>query len=120
MSSSRGCARAVRARATQSHWEVRDMNASSSAIRTVRWIVLAAVLVGLATFLWFATRPAPLTVQGEVSANRVDVSPRVNGRVAKLGGDVGDTIKRGALLADLQSPQLSASLLAARAALAVA
>src|SRR5215475_12135734 len=96
------------------------MSTSPSATRAVRWVVLAAVALGLGTLLWFATRPAPLTVQGEVSANRVDVSPRVNGRVAKLGGDVGDTVKRGALLAELQSPQLSASLLAARAALAVA
>jgi HlyD family secretion protein len=96
------------------------MNASPSAVRAVRWVVLAAVVLGLGTLLWFATRPAPLTVQGEVSANRVDVSPRVNGRVAKLGGDVGDTIKPGSLLAELQSPQLSSSLLAARAALAVA
>jgi HlyD family secretion protein len=86
----------------------------------IRWIVLSSVLLGLAAFLWFATRPQPLTVQGEVSANRVDVSPRVNGRVSELGVDVGDNVKRGALLAQLESPQLSASLLAARAALAVA
>ena len=39
---------------------------------------------------WFATRPQPLTVQGEVSANRVDLSPRV---VSDLGVDVGDTIE---------------------------
>ncbi|MCC8935673.1 efflux RND transporter periplasmic adaptor subunit [Bradyrhizobium sp. Arg68] len=96
------------------------MSASSSAIRAIRWVVLAGVLLGLGTFLWFATRPPPLTVQGEVSANRVDISPRVNGRVAKLSANVGDTIKRGALLAELQSPQLSASLIATHAALAVA
>jgi HlyD family secretion protein len=96
------------------------MNASSTALRAVRWIVLAAVLLGLGTFLWFATRPPPLTVQGEVSANRVDVSPRVNGRVADLRVDVGDTVERGGLLAQLESPQLRASLIAARAALAVA
>ena len=68
--------------------------------------------------LWFATRL--LTVQGEVSANRVDISLRVNGRVAKVGANVGDTVKHCVLLAELQSPQLSAAQLAARAALAVA
>ena len=96
------------------------MSASPSALKAVRWIVLAGVLLGLGTFLWFATRPPPLTVQGEVSANRVDVSPRVNGRVADLRVNVGDTVQRGALLAELESPQLRAALIAAHAALAVA
>ncbi|WP_347952068.1 efflux RND transporter periplasmic adaptor subunit [Bradyrhizobium sp. CER78] len=86
----------------------------------MRWTVLAAALLGLGTFLWFATRPPPLTVQGEVSASRVDVSPRVNGRVAELRLDVGDTVDRGVLLAQLDSPQLKAALISARAQLAVA
>jgi HlyD family secretion protein len=89
-------------------------------LNVVRWVILSGVVAGLAAFLWFATRPQPLTVQGEVSANRVDVSPRVNGRVSELPVDVGDNVKRGALLAQLESPQLSASLIAARAALTVA
>jgi HlyD family secretion protein len=83
-------------------------------------LISIAALLALATLLWFATRPPPLTVQGEVSADRVDISPRVSGRVLKLGANVGDTIDRGALLAELESPQLVAALIAARAALAVA
>src|SRR5712675_64823 len=89
-------------------------------LKGLRWIVGALALVALGTVLWFATRPPPLTVQGEVSANRVDISPRVAGRVAKLPVNVGDTVERGALLAELESPQLIAALTAARAALAVA
>lgn len=85
-----------------------------------RWIVLGGGLVALAVLLWFATRPPPLTVQGEVTSNRVDVSPRVSGRVLKLPVNVGDTIERGALLSELESPQLAAALIAAQAALAVA
>ncbi|MCC8954206.1 efflux RND transporter periplasmic adaptor subunit [Bradyrhizobium sp. Pear77] len=96
------------------------MSASSAALKTVRWIVLSGAVLGLGTFLWFATRPPPLTVQGEVTANRVDVSPRVNGRVAELRFDVGDTVGRGVLLAELDSPQLKAALIAAHAQLAVA
>ena len=91
-----------------------------AAVRNGRWIVLAGGLIGLAVLLWFATRPPPLTVQGEVSSNRVDISPRVSGRVLKLPVDVGDTVERGALLTELESPQLTAALIAARAALAVA
>ncbi|MCC8943564.1 efflux RND transporter periplasmic adaptor subunit [Bradyrhizobium sp. Arg62] len=96
------------------------MSASSTALKAVRWIVLAGAVLGLCTFLWFATRPPPLTIQGEVTANRVDVSPRVNGRVAELRFDVGDTVGRGVLLAQLDSPQLKAALIAAHAQLAVA
>ncbi|CAO3424500.1 HlyD family secretion protein [Azospirillum argentinense] len=86
----------------------------------LRWVVGAVALAALATTLWLATRPPPLTVQGEVSADRVDISPRVSGRIAKLGADVGDSVGRGAVLAELDSPQLVAALAAARAALGVA
>jgi HlyD family secretion protein len=70
--------------------------------------------------LWLATRPPPLTIQGEVSADRVDISPRVAARIVTLKVDVGDTAERGAVLAELESPQLAAARLAAQAALAVA
>jgi HlyD family secretion protein len=87
---------------------------------SVRAIIGAGAIVALGTVLWLATRPPPLTVQGEVSADRVDISPRVGGRIAKLGPNVGDTVERGAVIAELESPQLVAALAAARAALSVA
>jgi HlyD family secretion protein len=87
---------------------------------SARWLIGVAALAVLATVLWFATRPPPLTVQGEVSADRVDISPRVSGRVVRLGADVGNTVERGVVIAELESPQLMASLTAAQAALAVA
>jgi HlyD family secretion protein len=85
-----------------------------------RRVAAAGAIVAIGVLLWFSTRPPPLTVQGEVSANRVDVSPRVSGRVAKLGADVGDTVAKGAVLAVLDNPQLEATLAAAKAALEVA
>src|SRR6266849_3339240 len=88
--------------------------------KNLRWIVGVLALAALGTVLWFATRPPPLTVQGEVSSDRVDISPRVAGRIAKLGADVGDSVERGAVIAELESPQLVAALIAARAALSVA
>jgi len=91
-----------------------------SANGSLRWTIGAGALAALAILLWFATRPPPLTVQGEVSADRVDISPRVNGRVVKLGAEVGDTVEKGAVIAELESPQLTTALLAAHAALAVA
>ncbi|MDQ0563755.1 HlyD family secretion protein [Rhizobium mesoamericanum] len=89
-------------------------------LRLVRALFGLAVLVGLGVLLWFATRPPPLIVQGEVSANRVDISPRVSGRIAKLNADVGDNVESGAIIAELESPQLVAGLQMAKAALAVA
>jgi HlyD family secretion protein len=89
-------------------------------VKLVRWFVGIGALVALGVVLWLATRPPPLTVQGEVSANRVDISPRVAGRVASLGADVGDLVQQGAVLAQLESPQLVAALDLSRAALDVA
>jgi HlyD family secretion protein len=86
----------------------------------LRWMVGVLALAALGAVLWFATRPPPLTVQGEVSSDRVDISPRVAGRVAKLGADVGDSVDRGTVIAELESPQLVATLIAARAAVGVA
>jgi HlyD family secretion protein len=86
----------------------------------VRWTFGIVVLAAFGIALWFATRPPPLTIQGEVTANRVDISPRVSARVHKLNANVGDNVERGAVIAELDSPQLVAALAAARAALSVA
>jgi HlyD family secretion protein len=88
--------------------------------QAVRWITGIVILGAFGVALWLATRSPPLTIQGEVSADRVDISPRVSGRVNKLGANVGDMVKPGVMIAELDSPQLVAALAAARAALAVA
>ncbi len=85
----------------------------------VRAVVGIVALVVLGLLLWFATRPPPLVVQGEVSANRVDISPRVAGRILNLNADVGDNVEKGAVIAELESPQLTAALHMAQAAVGV-
>lgn len=85
----------------------------------VRAVVGIVALVVLGVLLWFATRPPPLVVQGEVSANRVDISPRVAGRILKLNADVGDNVEKGTVIAELESPQLTAALHLAEAAVGV-
>ncbi len=85
----------------------------------VRAVVGIIALVVLGVLLWFATRPPPLVVQGEVSANRVDISPRVAGRILKLNADVGDNVEKGTVIAELESPQLTATLHLAEAAVGV-
>lgn len=86
----------------------------------IRSAILAGAIGGVGGLLWFSTRPAPLLVQGEVSADRVDISPRVGGRIVHLAAAVGDRVSRGQILAELENPQLTTGLTAARAALAVA
>src|SRR5882762_5817451 len=89
-------------------------------MRILRPLIGLACLVALGVVLWFATLPPPLVVQGEVSADRVDLSPRVSGRVVKLNADVGDNVKSGTVIAELESPQLVAGLHMAEAAWSVA
>ncbi len=89
-------------------------------MKAVSGVIGVGALASLLFVLYLATRPPPLTIQGEVSADRVDISPRVSGRIAELKAGVGDTLEKGAVIATLDNPQLSATLLAAEAALAVA
>src|SRR6266581_263278 len=78
---------------------------------SVRWLIGVVVVAAFGTMLWLATRPPPLTIQGEVSADRVDISPRVAARIIALKANVGDTVEKGAGLAELESPQLFAARL---------
>ncbi|WP_246762888.1 HlyD family secretion protein [Rhizobium sp. NZLR1] len=52
-------------------------------------------------------------------AGGVDISPRVSGRIAKLIVDVGDNVEASTVIAELESPELTAALHMAQAALAV-
>jgi HlyD family secretion protein len=81
-------------------------------------VVIAVVGAGVAFSL--ADRLPPLIVQGEVEATRVDLSPRVSGRVRTLRAEVGDRVHTGDTVIELDSPQLEASLAVAEASLAVA
>lgn len=79
-------------------------------------IVGFVLLIGLGVVLWFATIPPAPVLQGEVTANRVDISSRVPGRIAKLAVDAGDVVQKGAVIAELESPQLVTGLIAAQEA----
>jgi HlyD family secretion protein len=89
-------------------------------MRRLGWLLAILVIAALGVLLWFATRPPPLVVQGEVAANRIDVSARVAGKVARLSADVGDDVEADAVLVELESPELKAALAAAEASVAVA
>lgn len=96
------------------------MSQSSSAARIVKVALAGLGIAGLGLGFWWSIQPPPLVVQGEVEASRVDLAPRVTGRIKQLNVDVGDNTKTGAVLVVLESPQLQAGLLAAQAAFEVA
>ncbi|GGO80303.1 hemolysin secretion protein D [Marinobacterium nitratireducens] len=81
-------------------------------------VITAAAAGGYA--LWAISNPASLVVQGEVEATRIDLAARVSGRVTEVPVDFGDRVTKGQLVVVLESPQLDAGLVTARAALAVA
>lgn len=91
-------------------------------LQPLKVTVLVGVLTALvmAIALWVVMRPEGVVVQGEVSADRVDVSARVSGRVVNLQAAVGQSVQAGEVLAVLESPQLIAALHLAKAALDVA
>lgn len=80
--------------------------------------ILAAVAGGYV--VWAASTPAPLLLQGEVEATRIDLAPRVSGRVSDVQVGFGDRVSEGDVVVTLESPQLEAALAEAQAALNVA
>jgi len=95
-------------------------HSTSTATRISRLGLGVLFVAALGAGFWWSIQPPPLIVQGEVEAARVDLAPRVSGRIKELHVDVGDTAKAGAVVVVLDSPQLQASLVSAQAALEVA
>lgn len=84
-------------------------------------IAAAVLLAGVAAVsIWASLSPEPVVVQGEVEATRVDIAPKVAGQIAALHIEEGQRVEAGALLVELESPQLMAGLASAEAATAVA
>ena len=86
--------------------------------------VLMGVLAGLvamgAASLYLSSRPAPLVVQGEVEATRIDVASKVAGRVGEVFVSRGETVSKGAPLFTIDSPEVRAKMRQANAAVAAA
>ncbi len=81
-------------------------------------VAFSLVLIGIAGFLLM--RKPPLVVQGEVDATEIKLAPKVVGRVQALQVHKGDQVKKGQMLALLESQDLQAKLEQARAAMELA
>lgn len=79
------------------------------------------VVVGfLAWGLWKAFIPQSLPLQGQIEAQEVNVSSKISGRVGQVYVSLGQTVKSGDPLFDLDSPEVQAKITQARSALASA
>jgi HlyD family secretion protein len=92
--------------------------ASPSRIPTLIVGVVMAAVAGLS--IWYLVRPAPLLVQGEVDARRLDIAARVDGRVGEIPVARGENIGAGTVLVRIDNPETVAKQKQAVAAKAVA
>jgi HlyD family secretion protein len=80
-------------------------------------VLLLLIFLGiLAGAVWFFNKPAPRYLQGEIEATESDLSAKIAGRVASLAVEEGQTVRRGQVLATLESPEIEAKLRQAKAA----
>ena len=86
----------------------------------VGFIGLIVLVVGLCIAGWIALRPGPLVLQGEVEAAEVRVSGKIPGRISHFYVTEGMPVKKGDTLLLLDSPELTAKLEQAQAAVAAA
>src|SRR5262245_4836606 len=69
-------------------------------------IVVAVVIAAVAGLsIWYLVRPAPLLVQSEVDATRLDIAARVDGRVAEIPVVRGQDVAAGAVLVRIDNPE---------------
>lgn len=95
-----------------------------TAFSVLSWAVLAAVAVA-GTWAFVRTwqkvsQPAPDVIQGQIEATEIDVSSKIPGRLGSLAVVEGIAVRKGDLVATLDSPELEAKLAQARAAKAAA
>src|SRR5260370_11612080 len=83
-------------------------------------IVSLAVAAIFALSLWYFVQPQPLLVQGEADATRIDISARVDGRVARRPVDRGQNVTAGQILVTIYNPELLTRLQEAHAGQPVA
>ncbi len=84
-------------------------------IKTTIAIIVGIVILLICTLFYISNHRPELVFQGEVAANRVDISVRVQGRATEWLAELGDDVKKGDLLLKLESPALETQLATAQA-----
>lgn len=80
------------------------------------FMLLLMIFIVAAVAYYFTTpRGSDIPLIGVVDGNEVIVSPQITGRIINLTVDEGTAVKKGQLIAELDSKELEASLAAAKA-----
>jgi HlyD family secretion protein len=90
----------------------------SKLISSIISIIIIVTIIGLS--IWFINKPVKVTIQGQVDATQINVSPKIAGRLEQVLIKEGDWVKEGDLLAVLSTPELDAKLVQAESAKAAA
>src|SRR5271169_1420195 len=82
-----------------------------------KFIVVIGMVFLIALIVYFATTPkgSDIPLIGVVDGNEVIVSPQITGRIINLTVDEGSAVKKGDLIAELDSKELEANLAATKA-----
>lgn len=84
------------------------------------WVVPGALVATLALAFWWAYRPAPVRLQGQIEAQSYSVASKVPGRIETVAVKKGQSLNKGALAFTIVSPELEAKLQQAQAGEAAA
>ena len=84
------------------------------------WVVPGALVAALALAFWWAYRPAPVRLQGQIEAQSYSVASKVPGRIETVAVKKGQSLNKGALAFTIVSPELEAKLQQAQAGEAAA
>ena len=88
--------------------------------RGVAVVVTLIILAILGLSVWYLSMPTSLLIQGEADSTRIDTAARVDGRVLKIPVLRGQNVEAGAVLLQIDNPELLAKLQEAIAAKGVA
>jgi HlyD family secretion protein len=103
---------------TESETPAKEKAGRKSATRVSSIIVATVAAAVMVLSLYYLLRPAPLLVQGEVDATRLDIAARVDGRVKEIPVERGQNVAAGAVLLRIDNPETvakHAQMIAAKA-----
>ncbi|MFR5871738.1 MAG: biotin/lipoyl-binding protein [Alistipes sp.] len=72
-------------------------------------IGIVVVIVTVSLICWFAIKPVPTLIQGEVEVKSIKISSKLAGRIEQMDVKEGQQVKKGELLFVLSTPEVEAN-----------
>ena len=73
-------------------------------------VVIVAGITWLSYTFWYAYKPKPIRLQGQIEAQQYNISSKVAGRIDQVFVRKGDPVKKGQLIFTILSPEIDAKL----------